>query len=147
MRSRGSSFRRPRKARPSVTLKQKVARRDSTCEACRTRILKGQSASYVRTRLRRYHDDCLPANWAAQAGAAVVVPLPTNPADAKFKAMEAMENALVVVAKDGGITPEMEKEFKRYQAFKAHALRPNNNEHESIQGFRMAMVTLVKLIF
>jgi hypothetical protein len=103
----------------------------------------------VRTRIRRYHDDCLPANWAAVGGAAgpVVIPLPTNPADAKFKAMEAMENALVVVAKTSGITPEMEKEFKRYQAFKAHALRPNNNEHESIQGFRMAMVTLVKLIF
>ncbi len=146
MRSR-SPIRRPRKARPSTTLKQKQAKRDSYCDACRGRICKGDHASYVRTRIRRYHDGCLPANWAATNSAAPVVPpLPTSPADAKLKAMEALENALVIVAKTSGITPEMETTFSKYQKYKAHALR-GSNDTEAAQGFRLAINALVKLVF
>lgn len=148
----GSTRRRARKPRADVTMKEKVAKREANCNGCSQRILKGDTACYVRRKIKRYHKGCLPLNWAAMfaSGAApvqpIVNPLPTTPADARLKAMEALENALVVVAKSGSITPEMEATFAKYQKYKAHALR-GSNDTEAAQGFRLAINALVKMVF
>lgn len=144
MRYRG--IRRPRKMRPSITVKQKAAPRDGKCTGCSGVIHKGEQALYIRTRVKRYHLSCQPANPYATAATMGAPALPSDPMEAMLRALEALENALVVKAKKTGITPELEKHFDKYQKLKAVALRPGTPGEERV-AFRMAVLEAVKAVF
>lgn len=140
-------LRRPRKMRPSVTVKQKAAPRDGKCSACSGVIPKGEQAVYIRTRVRRYHLTCQPANPHAAVGAPMGAPaLPSDPIEASLRALEALENALIVKVKKSGVTAELEKMFDTYQKLKAVALRPGTPA-EGVTAMKMAVLQIVKAVF
>src|SRR5690606_8223500 len=123
----------------------KPAPRPGTCNGCGARFNKGDDITYVRTRPRRYHTaTCVPQHVGKPDAAAV--PRPSNPIEAAHAAMLALEDALVMKAKTGGITPEIERAFEKYQKLKAMALRPGTDQ-EGKTALRLSMVELIKMVF
>ena len=164
MRRRFSSYRirtpRAKKIRPMVRVKERVAKKGGRCSACKGRYESGDKVTVVNIRRRTYHTaGCVPAN-VEQSGVssgpvvgstptAVVAALSTtwSPGEAKLVAMQALENALVTVAKKAAvITPEMEAAFDRYNKLKGVALRPGS-ENEGVMAMREAVIKLVRTIF
>ncbi len=160
---RRSVFRRPRakKIRSAVRIKERVAKKGGRCSACRGRYETGDEITVVNIRRRTFHrHGCVPANVGQMptTGAgpvvgntptAVVAALSTtwSVGEAKLVAMQALENALVVVAKKApSITPEMEAAFDRYNKLKGVALRPGS-ENEGVMAMREAVIKLVRTIF
>jgi hypothetical protein len=137
-----------KKIRPTITMKEKPARRNGTCAGCGGAVPKGEVCNYVRHAIRRYHIACTPANVLQPVAAKIESSLPTNPVEAKKAAMLAVENAWVVMIQKGilQITPEMEKVYTRYNSLKAHALNPSN-ANEQRQAMKVAMLDLVKIVF
>jgi hypothetical protein len=133
-----------RKMRPNITVKVKPSPHDSKCTACVGAIPKGETATYVRTRIRRYHMTCVPTNVYVTGSAPSA--LPTDPMEAALTALIGLENAIVVKAKKIGITDELEQKFTRYQKMKVLALRPGTPGEERA-AFRMAILEIVKLVF
>lgn len=70
-----------------------------------------------------------------------------SPRDAALASLLTLEQALAIRARAGQTTPEMEKQFIVYQKLKEHAIRSSGNEHESYNALKMAVITLVKLVF
>lgn len=142
--------RRTRKVRPAIVVKEKPASRDARCTACRMKIVKGEPATYVRVRTRRFHKGCTPANIGAPptaSGAPAGPPLmPTDPAEAAGFALLALENALGRKAQRVGITDAMDKAFQKYNKIKELALRPGTNE-EGQTALRMALIEIIKATF
>jgi hypothetical protein len=141
---------RTRKMRPAITVKSKPAPRTAKCSGCRMKILKGEEATYVRVRTRRFHKACTPANIGAppSAGPAPGVPqdMPKEPGLANAFALRALENALAQRVKRGNVTPEMEKAYDRYNKCKELALRPGTDA-EGTTALRMALIEIVKATF
>jgi hypothetical protein len=67
--------------------------------------------------------------------------------EARLAAMLAAENALVVMARSGNITPEMDRCFDRYNKLKGHVMNESGNVNENNQAFKLAMVELIKTVF
>jgi len=124
------------------------------------RFAAGAEITYVIVRKRKYHTlSCVPVNVGQMPAAAGGGPLIASPdavvkalstnwtiGESKMTAMLALENALVVVAKNKGITPEMEKAFDRYNKLKGMAMRPGSQNEGEIAA-RLAIIEVVKAVF
>jgi hypothetical protein len=67
--------------------------------------------------------------------------------EAKLVAIQALENAMVVIAKHtANLTPEMEKSFDRFRKVKTVFMRPGS-EGEERQGAKLAVLEIVKSFF
>ena len=139
---------RTRKVRPAITVKEKPAPRRAKCSGCKMHIQKGEVATYVRVRTRRFHKACTPANIGAppNAGGAGAMPtMPKEPKAAMSFALEALENALGAKVRTGQVTDEMETAYRRYNAAKELALRPGT-EGEGRSALRLALTQLIKAL-
>lgn len=159
-RTRRSSFKtpKPKKLKPMVRVRQRAAKTGGKCAACKGRYEKGDAITVVIVKQRKYHTaTCVPANVGTMPVAGnAVAPTPDDvvkalastwaEGEAKMVAMLALENALVVVAKSKGITPEMEKAFDRYNKLKAMAMRPGS-KNEGEMAARQAILDVVKVVF
>jgi hypothetical protein len=161
-RSRYGGFRAPRtkKIRNPIRVKERVAKKGGRCAACRSRYEKGDEITVVNIRRRTYHrHGCVPMNVGVMPTAgpmavantpeAVVKALASNwsVGEAKLVAIMALENAMVVVAKNTPVTtPEMEKSFDRFMKVKAMALRPGSDQ-EGKQATRLSLIEIIKTFF
>jgi hypothetical protein len=150
---------RPKKIRPMVRVKERIAKKGGRCAACKGRYEAGTPVTVVNIRRKVYHTaGCVPAN-AGQlptSGGIQVNPTPDAVVKAlsttwalgegKLVGMLALENALVIASKSIDITPSIEKAFDRYNKLKAMAMRPGS-ENEGNMAARMAIIDLVKLVF
>jgi len=143
-------------------VKTKVTKKGGRCSACRGRYEVGDTVTIVKTKRRVYHSaTCVPANAGqvpVAGGAAVIANTPDavvkalssrwTVGEAKMVAILALENSLVVVAQNrpGGITPEMEKSFDRYNKLKGMAMRPGS-DNEGNMAVRLAILEVVKTVF
>lgn len=146
-------YRRPRAPKkPDITVKVKPAKRRGTCTGCGGKFQAGEDVAYVRHRVKRYHaHTCVPANVLnptppVAGGAATPPPAPQTPTDALHAALLAVETALVLRAKQEGITDSLEKQFARYAKVKAVALRPGTPGEERA-AVRRALIDAVNLVF
>lgn len=140
---------RTRKVRPAITVKTKPAPRDAKCSGCRMKILKGEEATYVRVRTRRFHKGCTPANIGAPPTAAAPSSESKMPsgADAAMQfALLALENAMGEKAKALNYPEALDKAFQKYNKIKELALRPGT-QSEGATAFRLAVVEVVKAVF
>lgn len=152
---------RTKKIRPLVRIKERVAKKGGRCSACRGRYEAGDRVTVAIIKRRTYHTHtCVPANVAASfsmgGGAVAIANTPTavvaalsanwTVGEAKLVALQALENAMVAVAKNETVTPEMEKAFERYNKLKAVFLRPGT-EHEGKQGAKFSVLEVVKAFF
>jgi hypothetical protein len=160
-RSRYGGVRRARtkKIRNPIRVKDRIAQKGGKCAACRGRYEKGDEVTVVNVRRRTYHKaGCVPANVGMPTAAgpvvsntptAVVAALSANwsAGEAKLVAIQALENAMVVIAKSGvTITPEMEKAFDKYNKCKAVFMRPGSDQ-EGKQAARLSVLEVVKSFF
>jgi hypothetical protein len=81
-----------------------------------------------------------------RSGPAFSAPKPTA-ATVTVEALAKLEDALVVVAAERGVTPQLEKQFERYQKLKAHALGRGTTGPEAQTAMRLALIEAVKLVF
>jgi hypothetical protein len=163
MRSRYGGYRKPRtkKIRPLVRVRERIAKKGGRCAGCRSRYEKGDEITVVIVKQRKYHrHTCVPANAGQMptAGApngpiantpdAVVKAFASNwtIGEAKLVAIQAFENAMVVVAKNSTITPEMEKAFDRFNKIKARVIRPGTDAEGQV-AFRLAITEIAKNFF
>lgn len=160
--------RKPKKIRTRIRVRERVAKTTvkGKCTACKGHFKVGDKMTVEIIKQRKFHTDtCVPADIGRMPGGntiqvsatpeAVVKALTTNWSlgEAKMVGMLALENALVVVAKTGKITPELEKSFERYNKFKAMGVhiptlgQTGTTEAEKGQAVRLAIIELVKAIF
>jgi len=151
---------RTKKIRPTVRVKERIAKKGGRCAACRIRYEKGDEVTVVNIRRKTYHrHGCVPANVGqlpTATGPSVIGDKPEDVVkalssnwsigEAKLVAMLALENAMVVVAKKSTITPEMEKAFDRYGKVKNMFLRPGSEQEEK-QAARLSILEIVKTFF
>ena len=140
---------RARKIRPSVTVKTKPAPRMAKCTGCGMYIQKGESATYVRTRTRRFHPNCCPANVAAPTAAGAptaTAAMPTDVTGAWQFMLVAAQNAIIAKAQAKGITPEIEKHFDKFQKCMTLAIR-GTVDGEVTNALRMAMNEALRCVF
>ena len=119
------------------------------------------SCSQKPVPFKRYHVACTPADVNKAMGydpakAPVntppvyqhVAPPPKPPSldDLKFAALASLEAALMAGARQRGVSTELEKQFKTYQAIKQHLLRPAN-VNEQNNAARAALKRMVDLAF
>jgi len=149
MRRRSYSPRRPRtkKIRSPIRIKPRIAKQGGKCDGCKMRFSPGEEITYVIVRKRKFHThSCVPANVGQLQAAPPGPTLPRSPGEARLQALASLENALVVIAKTEGITPEMEKAFDRFNKLKSVGLRPGS-ANEGRMGFREATIALVRVVF
>jgi hypothetical protein len=61
-------------------------------------------------------------------------------------ALAKLEDALVAKADEGGINPDMERVFERYQKIKALALHPTTGAMEQRAALRAALVEAIRMV-
>jgi hypothetical protein len=140
---------RQRKVRPAITVKVKPAPRKAKCTACRMEIKKGEEATYVRVRVRRFHKACTPANIGAPPQATAPgapAAMPRGEKEAQQFAMLALENAMGEKAKARNFPDDLDKAFQKYNKIKELALRPGT-EGEGATAMRLALVEVIKAVF
>jgi len=142
---------RSKKIRSPIRVKPRVAKMGGKCDGCKTRFAAGENITYVITKKRKYHTgSCVPPNvgqmlQATQQAAPV---LPRTSMEAKLAALQSLENALAVLAKEKNYPPELDKAFDRYKKLKAlgmHTTSKNTPEGEA--GLKEATIALVRAIF
>ncbi len=162
---RHNSFRTPRrkKIRNPIRIKERVAKKGGRCSACRGRYEKGDEVTVVNIRRRTFHrHGCVPLNVGQMPTAGGGVQVGSTPADviaamrsnwtvgeAKLVAIQAMENAMVVIAKNNAIVEkdvDPNKAFDKYKKYKTVFLRPGS-DNEGRQGARLAIIEVVKTFF
>lgn len=150
----------PKKIRPMIRVKDRVAKKGGRCAACKSRYEKGDNVTVVNIRRRTYHQgSCVPANAGVMptAGGGPIAPTPAavvsalshtwSEGESKLVAIQALENAMVVIAKNSNsITPEQEKAFEKFNKVKAMFLRPGS-EQEGKQAAKLAVLEIVKTFF
>lgn len=140
---------RTRKVRPAISVKTKPAPRVAKCSACRMKIQKGEEATYVRVRTRRFHKGCTPANIGAPPTAAAPTSetkMPSGSDASAQYALLALENAMGEKAKALNYPDALDKAFQKYNKIKELALRPGT-AGEGATAFRLAVIEVVKAVF
>lgn len=141
---------------------------DARCFVCNKFMPAGTKIGWVPGQKKSWCEGCLPDEHKNPFGSGVKpgdvprtadgkpdlkrIKLPRTPTPAHtatLKALAFLEDALLEKTGEPKyeITEEIEKEWSRYNKFKALALDPSTTREESRSAMKMALVNIVKLVF
>lgn len=109
---------------------------DGTCEACQQSYAKGDRIVWTRP----VHPFCLNGAQFTSIPAAPTLEF------TRLQAVDLLEEAIKTAAAENDVTDEAEALWKRYHAFKAHALTPGS-PNESRIAWRLALKALIDLAY